>query len=399
MSNLANPDLAGFGLANPNLANADVAAPFTLHSATFSRDTVGLRFIDNGTVMKETAAGIRRHEDRGGADDPLYLGTRSFTNLMGGSEDFDSWTESTSGVVTSDTSTLLGYVSADTLTDPSDAAFAYVVRTITVNAGHHFIGAFVNKGFSNAMELTHQGGAGLQLDDTGATAWRGGSAERVRKGVEDLGTCWLLWGVWDLAAGNQSFRVFPAINTTANGGTDASLTTSVEVGGVMVYEGVPSPLPYIRNSGNVNNAEAADVYTFDASDLPAWFLSGAFTGKVAPYWSTDELASGDQRYVWSVGSNSDGLRFRHDGTGVLLEYLRATAVVAASAYLTISSHHTVLDYTIDHTAGSLTVAGADAGNGTTSGTSGSWSAATTRAMGVVDRALELDGRMNTPVQA
>ena len=156
----------------------------------------------------------------------------------------------------------------------------------------------------------------------------------------------------------------------------------------MLEEGA-FPSSYISTT-SAAATRAADSLT--QSSPRAGLLAGAVTGTLYPYAASSELPASAEQWLVSVGGASNGLRLRNDAGSRKLEYLRGGSVIAARtiAY----SRHQALAYTLDHAAGSLTVSGATTGDGTSTGSAGSWSTATTRYGGVQGGSSELYGRLS-----
>ena len=134
----------------------------------------------------------------------------------------------------------------------------------------------------------------------------------------------------------------------------------------------------------------ADTLTLTTSQYPAAALTvrGRFS-EVSPIFANTDLASGDERWLLSIGGSSNGIRIYHDGTDVRVEALEGGTVRARSAALTFSKHGLLGPVAWDQAAGLVYV------NGTAgaAGTPWTWSSAAIRIGGVYSGSNEADCRL------
>jgi len=120
------------------------------------------------------------------------------------------------------------------------------------------------------------------------------------------------------------------------------LTAGVRDG---VYDFVSSepgnyPTSAIRNTnqygtaGHPRGRDVAPVSTFN----PLILSKAAQFYQVSPNFASTEMFSGDIRWLVTFDDANNGIRFRHDGTGVRIEAVQGGTVKAASGYLVFTFH-------------------------------------------------------------
>jgi len=92
----------------------------------------------------------------------------------------------------------------------------------------------------------------------------------------------------------------------------------------------------------------------------AWALSEVFTLDVWPLFASSELVSGNVRWLLSIGGANNGVRLRHDGTGVRIECVDAGSVVTVGPYLSFA-RHARLRVVVERSTSRLSVNGVSGG--------------------------------------
>jgi|GEM_PF-5907059 len=385
---LANPRVP-FDLANPNLAPRALVS--LASDGTFSRASDGW-YLD-GSILRQVGNDVRRFEDRGGGNGAHLLLEGERTNLLTHSEDFAnaSWESPNSAVIPTITSNAItapdGTQTADKVedTDGSNAEKLDQRLTLPDTTTTYCLSVYAKKDTSQyvTVRLRTEGGGGaqkiVQFDfSTNSVVSVDGQAEEIGDG----------WWRLSIDVGRTAGNNTTALNEIFPTDATPSSTGSVYCWGAMLEEGA-FPSSYISTT-SAAATRAADSLT--QSSPRAGLLAGAVTGTLYPYAASSELPASAEQWLVSVGGASNGLRLRNDAGSRKLEYLRGGSVIAARtiAY----SRHQALAYTLDHAAGSLTVSGATTGDGTSTGSAGSWSTATTRYGGVQGGSSELYGRLS-----
>lgn len=144
------------------------------------------------------------------------------------------------------------------------------------------------------------------------------------------------------------------------------------------HEGGRFPSTPIGTNGSTGT-RSADTLTLAQASVPAALFVG--TGRfsqVSPLWAYTDLVSGDEMWLLSIGGSSNGIRFRHDGSNVLLEAVAGGTVKAASNALTNGRDSLIGEVAWDPPNGVVSVGGV---NGP-AGTPWSWTAGNIRVGGV-----------------
>lgn len=147
----------------------------------------------------------------------------------------------------------------------------------------------------------------------------------------------------------------------------------------------------IRTAG-ATATRSADTATATSGSYPSSLLTTPwrFT-QLSPIFSDTELASGDERWLLSLGGSSNGIRIRHDGTDVRVEAVQSGIVRARSGALTFSRHALLGPIVWSPTAATVSVNGVSGAVGTT----WTWSAAALRVGGIHGGASEADARFGS----
>lgn len=175
--------------------------------------------------------------------------------------------------------------------------------------------------------------------------------------------------------------------------TDATART-VYAWGAQFEDNTIYPGPYMRTAGSTFT-RPADTWLYTPGNVSSQLLSSPSRAIVTTWWTHTQIAVGAHRYVWSIDSVDDGVRFARDGTGLRVEVVESGVVRAASQYITISAHSAI---TIDvyPASGLVGVTGALTGDGLgAAGTAWTWATPATglRVGGIYGGASELDGTL------
>lgn len=147
----------------------------------------------------------------------------------------------------------------------------------------------------------------------------------------------------------------------------------------------------IRTAG-ATATRNADTATATSGSYPSSLLSTAWRfSQLSPIFANTDLASGDERWLLSLGGSSDGVRIRHDGTDVRVEAVESGVVKARSGALTFSKHALLGPIVWSPTAATVSVDGVSGAVGTT----WTWSAAALRVGGIHGGASEADARFGS----
>lgn len=136
-------------------------------------------------------------------------------------------------------------------------------------------------------------------------------------------------------------------------------------------------------------ARGAD--TLALTTTPSWLLTGpAKFRQFSPNFASTELASGDVRWLFTIGSASDGVRVRHTGVDVRVEAVQGGAVKASSAAQVHSAFALRGEVKWNPITGVVSVGGVAGA----AGTPWTWGTGTVRAGGIQGGSGdELDGRL------
>jgi hypothetical protein len=110
----------------------------------------------------------------------------------------------------------------------------------------------------------------------------------------------------------------------------------------------------LRSSAISNGVVAPDDLSYAEGEWDTRLATAEWSIYVYPKWATTDLVSGDERWILSYGGANDGVRFRHDGTGVKVEVVDGGSVVCASQYIGSIAKHGEHRITIDVPNGTVT---------------------------------------------
>lgn len=346
---------------------------------TFARSSTAAYFTSAQT-MAQAASGTPRYQDRGVGTGPRYLNEGARTNLNTESDDVTTWTSTFNLLSRTDdvAADLFGNTEMGELVSNGAGTFNGIQQGMSSSAQPHAWSCWY-KAPSNTGSHAHS----LRIDD-GVTTTEGnitaGDASTFR-----LGELYKL-----TAAATLNGYVF--INANGTSGPAAPSGDNIRITGAQAEVGrFASSL--IETDG-ASATRAADTRTYTSSEVPSRLRTGKWRQLVSPGFLSSQMLSGDAQWILSLGGTSNGVRLRHDGTGVKIEVLEAGSVRIASAAITFTSRWVDITYTVDPVAGTLTVAGATTGNGTTTGTAFTWSAAAARMGGAYAGALEFFGELD-----
>ena len=94
---------------------------------------------------------------------------------------------------------------------------------------------------------------------------------------------------------------------------------------------------YPLRSVDTTSTQAPDDWQWANGAWDTRLATGSWSMYCVPRYASTDLASGDVRYLLTFGAVTDGVRLRHDGTGVLVECLDGGVVVTTSGYLTFAA--------------------------------------------------------------
>ncbi len=158
-------------------------------------------------------------------------------------------------------------------------------------------------------------------------------------------------------------------------------------------------LPSLWNPAITTRSAAPTVTYYNPTQVPYVLLARSHNYRVTPNWSSAALTSGNKRTVVSFGSEANCLRFRHNGTGVVLEAIENSVVRATTSTLTIAAA-AAITINANPSAGTVSVSGV-AGP---TGTAWSWPAGTAVRLGGIlgsesSSGDEFDGTVKPPERA
>jgi hypothetical protein len=119
--------------------------------------------------------------------------------------------------------------------------------------------------------------------------------------------------------------------------------------------------------------------TLTLASTPSWLLTGAARfAQASPNFANADLVSGDVRWLFTVGSSSDGVRIRHNGTDIRVEAVQGGAVKAQSAAQTLTRYALLGAVRWDPAAATVSVGGVSGA----AGTPWTWTTGTVRVGGI-----------------
>lgn len=334
----------------PDAGFVDAGGPLRLafEAATFTRATVASQFDESVGLLAWFGPNEGRYRTRAGQRELLFEG--STTNLLVGSE---------------------GGWSAAGPTGISDDVSA--APDLTMSADEVAFGSSAGIGTGGAMfEAVAAGGApGYWVQSAFVRLVAGGPLlrHRISDGVTtryaSAFAAGVTWSRVDFAPPSPGNLAYWSVGTFRDFAADPDLPAiTVEIWGAMV-EARPFPSTYVRSSG-VPGTRDADVLTFGS--LPAWLrVGGAWQVSVTPEWASAELMA--PAYLFDR-AGMDYARLVPSAGMTRIE-VATGGVVVVSHDFGVSRGSTVT-FTLDPAAGTVAVAGAASGDGTTTGTPWAW---------------------------
>lgn len=170
----------------------------------------------------------------------------------------------------------------------------------------------------------------------------------------------------DASETDEDMYFYPAWDEDFSGSLDTNAAGGHIFWGAQMELGIHPTSP-IRTSGG-SATRAIDQCTFATGDVPAEMKSGVFSVEVTPEFSDqDVIDDGIDRVIFAFNTGSTNrLYFRRAGSDCVISVAQS-GVKLTSGAITFSRCQT-LTLTFDSVAGSVTVAGATTGDGTTVGT-------------------------------
>jgi hypothetical protein len=348
--------LGGPGIRRGIRGAASFVRAIPLLSQTFTRSGEGSHLTaapgtGASAFLAFAATDVIRAEDRGDGAGPLVLLERASTNLLKQSRDPTNAAAWLEGAVGSTTTANAG-------NGPDGTAVADRIQA----AGVAFSRGQAPTGAANPHVLSAWGRA-----TSGTSIWCANYAGGPAWNVPAQSTTYTRKTV--LRAGAVS-TYYPADATLASATPQDVLVDLHQV------EDGRYPTSAIRTSAS-NVTRGADTLALLAT--PAWLLNGAARfAQVSPIFANTELASGDIRWLFTIGSSSDGVRIRHNGTNVVVEAVQGGVVRASSGALTFSAH-ALLGVVMWNPVTAIVSVGGVAGS---AGTPWTWSTGTVRIGGI-----------------
>lgn len=205
-------------------------------------------------------------------------------------------------------------------------------------------------------------------------------------GTTSLGTTYQrIVGARNCGAGAGNLSV--ADSRVSAGTGVAAGARDVRVSLVQLEVGRYSTSPII--TAGASASRVADSLTLASGGVPPELLTdrGQFA-QFSPEWATGDLASGETRWLLSIGGDS-GIRARHDGTDIVIEARDLGVTKASKTCSAIAKNGLVGAVGWDPAAGLVYVNGSAGA----AGTAWSWTSADIRVGGYYGSTLELDGRL------
>lgn len=200
------------------------------------------------------------------------------------------------------------------------------------------------------------------------------------------------WGRVGGASDSGSGVTTPSCDVLNAGDANAN---DVYVWGYNVYAGTH----WLDTILTATGTHYGDVETYTKWD--AWLSTGSFQIDVWPRWADTDRVSGEELWIISIDGDQHGIRFRHDGTGVLCERVESGVVTVASGYITTAAlsaaeNDTPLRVHMDVPGSLIAIDGIPGATGS----AGSWpTTGTLRLGGIAGGAGEVDGAVDLPVRA
>jgi len=373
------PALLRRGGRSPAVGGGSTELLDLVAGGTFARAAVTYPQTSATTVV-EVASGARAFEDLGAAEGSLLSLERQWTQLVANPRDIlgSGWTAGSGGGP-----------SADAGAGPDGAALAD--RSVVLGTGtsfSRFQTLTVVNGSVYTGRIWHRAFGGTSARQW--TLFNGAASGQFDYAASVDAT----WRRRDLTHTSSS----TSLSLTLHEGRPLAFGTITAAGDVLTdFANVGLGRYPLRTSAVSAGTVAPDTLVYAGGSYDARIATGTWSVSVYPKWATTELVSGDERWIVSFGGANDGLRFRHDGTGLRVEAVDGGSVVAASQYIGTWARNDEHRITINIAAGVITH------NGTVgpTGSAITWSAASNLRIGGIQGAAagsgnELDARIATP---
>jgi len=149
-----------------------------------------------------------------------------------------------------------------------------------------------------------------------------------------------------------------------------------------------SPIRQSGIGGTLGMTRDADVMTAVTFSNSLFTVPGQFT-QFSPIFSSAEVTSGSSGWLFTIDDVNNGVRWRHNGTNVVIEAVQSGSVKATSNALTFSRHALLGAVSWNPSAGTVSVSGT-AGS---AGTPWTWSGSKVRIGGIYSGSGEVNGRL------
>lgn len=352
-------------------------------SGTFSRSSSGT-YLTSTTTVAEASTNVLRLEDRGDGNGSVALFEGARTNLCAYSDQLGLWTPFTAdnvGYSAAGTSPLGTTTAGRARKQLGSAPGPYVAGTIgATKAGTLSLWAINNGSTQPTNRLRYSYTSGIGLTYTPGASWARYSTYATFTGTTPE---------------NISFDTRSNLPNTG----DPSLGSIIDhlVWGVQLEAVVTFPSSVIINNSGASATRSADTLSLTTAQYnTAALLTLPWRFDTYPYFATSDLIDGDEFWLFSFGGSTSGIRIRRASGNTRVEVLDGGSVVVSSDPLTFSRHQK-LTVTVRPAAGSVTVAGATAGNGTVVGTAWAFDSATLRVGGILSGTGEAFCRISQPV--
>lgn len=346
---------------------------------TFTRATVGW-YQTSASALAEAAINARRFANFGGAEGAKLLIERQHTNSVVQSRDITGWTAGSSVTTT-------GNAEAG----PDGAVLA---DRSQVSSG----------GFSR-YRVSLPGSIGCaswwvkRMTGAGSGAWQGliGNTGALTGQVATVGETWERRVIVNTFVTASNILVPADGRTVAVTAGDALTAQALDL--LTDFHqwdaGVRYPRSPVVTAGSTATCNP-DNLSWASGAWDTRLATDTWTIDVWPLFASTEIVSGDVRWLMSFGSGNDGLRIRHDGTGVRVECVDGGSVVTSGPYLVFDRDER-LRITIEPSVSRVTVDGVSGG----AGAALTWPTAVTLRLGGIAGAAvgsgeEADARVDAP---